>query len=277
MSYGPTPWLQTNWDIRAALNFICGGAGSGLLVAAALFSWQAQPPLPALVVGAALMGAGLFSVWLEIGRPLRAVNVTFNARTSWMTREALLAPVVFALAAASALGWQWAAPPLALAALLYGYAQGRMIAAARGIPAWRDAMIPTLFVTTALAEGGGLFLIAGALQGGVAAPAIVFAALAAFSRFLAWVMYRRQVEPSLAPPARSALAQAQLLLGPKGTGAALALYCLALLLPDARAPLALIGGLIAVAAGVLFKHALITRAAHNQGFSLPHLPVRGRR
>ena len=42
MSYGPKPWLQTNWDVRAALNFIFGGAGSGLLVATALFSGQPQ-------------------------------------------------------------------------------------------------------------------------------------------------------------------------------------------------------------------------------------------
>ena len=276
MSYGPTPWLQTNWDIRAALNFICGGIGSGLVVAGALFAGQ-QPPLLPLALGVALMGAGLFSVWLEIGRPLRAVNVIFNPRTSWMAREALLAPVVFGLAAAVAFGWQWAAPLLALAGLLYSYAQGRMISAARGIPAWRDPMVPTLIVTTALAEGFGLFVILGALQGGAALAAVAFAALAAFSRFLAWVMYRRQVEPSLAPAARIALVPAQMMLGPKGTGVVLALYCLALAFPQARATLALAGGLVAAAAGILFKRALITRAAHNQGFALPHLPVRGRR
>ena len=276
MSYGPKPWLQTNWDIRAALNFICGGAGSGLLVATALFSGQPQPPLLPLALGVALMLAGLFSVWLEIGRPLRAVNVTFNARTSWMTREALVAPAVFALAAATALGEQWAAPLLALAALLFAYTQGRMLRAAKGIPAWRDSMMPTLVVTTALAEGGGLLLLAGSLHGGITVPAITFAALAAFSRFLAWVMYRRQVEPSLPPAAWAALSHAQLTLGPKGTGAVLALYCLALLFPHDQTLLALIGALLAVAAGAGFKHALITRAAHNQGFSLPHLPVRGR-
>lgn len=276
MSYGPKPWLQTNWDIRAALNFICGGGGGGLLVVTALFSGQPQPPLFPLALGVALIGAGLFSVWLEIGRPLRAVNVYRNARTSWMTREALLALAVFALTAATALGQRWAAPLLALAALLFVYAQGRMLRAAKGIPAWRDPMIPTLIVTTALAEGGGLSLIVGSLHAGMTVLAIAFAGLAAFSRFLAWVTYRRQVETSLAPAASAALLPVQLTLGPKGTGAVLALYCLALLFPGARAPLALIGGLIAVAAGTGFKLALITRAAHNQGFSLPHLPVRGR-
>ena len=33
--FGPKPWHQSNWDFRAALNFIFGGAGAGLLVVAA--------------------------------------------------------------------------------------------------------------------------------------------------------------------------------------------------------------------------------------------------
>jgi len=35
MNYGPKPWQQSNWDFRAALNFIFGGAGAGLLTIAA--------------------------------------------------------------------------------------------------------------------------------------------------------------------------------------------------------------------------------------------------
>ena len=62
-----------------------------------------------------------------------------------------------------------------------------MLRAAKGIPAWRDPMMPTLVVTTALAEGGGLFLVVGSHgTPGVTVLAIAFAAFAAFSRFLAW-------------------------------------------------------------------------------------------
>ena len=32
MSFGPNPWQQTNWDWRAAGNFMGGGAGAGLVV-----------------------------------------------------------------------------------------------------------------------------------------------------------------------------------------------------------------------------------------------------
>ena len=33
--FGPNPWHQTNWDFRAAFNFMFGSAGAGLLVTAA--------------------------------------------------------------------------------------------------------------------------------------------------------------------------------------------------------------------------------------------------
>ena len=36
MSFGPKAWIQQHWDARAALNFMLGGAGAGLLIAAAL-------------------------------------------------------------------------------------------------------------------------------------------------------------------------------------------------------------------------------------------------
>ena len=41
------------------------------------------------------------------------------------------------------------------------------------------------------------------------------------------------------------------------------------------APLLVVAGLLAVAAGAWFKFTLITRAGFNQGFALAHLPVRG--
>ena len=36
MSFGPRPWQQRHWDWRAACNFVFGGTGSGLIVAAVL-------------------------------------------------------------------------------------------------------------------------------------------------------------------------------------------------------------------------------------------------
>ena len=67
-------WLQRHWDARAAANFMLGGAGSGLMVAA-LF--VADPSIP-VIISLLLVASGLTAVWLEIGRKLRAVHVFFN-------------------------------------------------------------------------------------------------------------------------------------------------------------------------------------------------------
>ena len=110
--FGPQPWVQRHWDLRAATNFMLGGTGAGLLVASAI----AMPsPRFAIATGLVLIAAGLAAVWLEIGRKLRALHVFFNPGTSWMTRESFAALVVFALgASALVLPQRWLPPALAL-------------------------------------------------------------------------------------------------------------------------------------------------------------------
>jgi phenylacetyl-CoA:acceptor oxidoreductase subunit 2 len=48
-----------------------------------------------------------------------------------------------------------------------------------------------------------------------------------------------------------------------------------LLIHSLAAPLFVVAGAAAAAAGLGFKFLLITRAGYNQGFALPHTPVRG--
>ena len=60
-----TPWHQTNWDARAAANFMCGGSGTGLLFVATLAA-QDSFRITALIA-MALVALGLTCVWLEIG------------------------------------------------------------------------------------------------------------------------------------------------------------------------------------------------------------------
>ena len=79
------PWLQRSWDSRAACNFIGGGSGAGLLVAATAAKFAGWPYFPAGMLAIALICFGLSMVWLEIGRPFRAVNVFFHPQTSWMS------------------------------------------------------------------------------------------------------------------------------------------------------------------------------------------------
>jgi phenylacetyl-CoA:acceptor oxidoreductase subunit 2 len=280
MSFGPAPWQQTNWDARAAGNFMCGGAGAGLIVFAAL-SGASGPALTALLLGGlALVGAGLSCVWLELGRPLRALHVFFNPRTSWMSREALAATLLFAagLVAAFAIpGCKWLA---ALLALAFVYCQARMLQAAKGIPAWREPVLVALLVTTGFAEGGGVFFLTGPFhETGTLALLALFGALLV-ARALVWRVYRRRLASGGARQAGATLGRAGMALELAGTLAPLALIAailLGALSPGQISLIAALAGLAALLPGAYVKYALVTRAAFNQGFALAHLPVRGAR
>ncbi len=260
-AYGPRPWQQAHWDWRAATNFMLGGAGSGLIVAASL---ALPSPRTALLLGLLLVATGLGAVWLEIGRKLRAAHVLFNPFTSWMTRESYAAALLFAAGAGFlALGLPWLEAAAALAALAFAWCQGRILRASKGIPAWRLPQVVALTVTTALAEGAGLALFFDA-----SVPVIGLFALAVMARAIAWSGYWGALKQ---PAARAALEPAGRALMQAGTIAPLALALGALYLPQ----LALPAGLAVLLTGAWFKFLLVTRAALNQGFSLPQLPVRG--
>ena len=274
LSVGPAPRQQYQWDWRAAGNFMCGGAGAGLLVFTSLSGLKGAAAVALTLGGLGLVGLGLLCVWLEIGRPLRAMNVLFNARTSWMSREAIVSVLVFALG----LGWltgvtTWGAP-LAFAALAFLYCQARIVQAAKGIPTWREPMTAPLLVATGLAEGAGLFWVVAAWQFDGGAPAAFFAALVA-ARWLVWRAWRARLAG--APP--QALAAIQRNSGAfqwGGSAVPLVLITAAALAPApfGAALMAAAGAAVAVT-GAAFKFTLITRAAYYQGFSLARLPVRG--
>ena len=276
--FGPNPWHQTNWDFRAAFNFMFGSAGAGLLVVAAFSGAAGNALRIEMLLGMALIGAGLISVWFEIGRPLRAMNVGFNPFTSWMTRESYAAGLVFALG----LGAVWlASRPLAqaaaLAALLFAYCQGRILQASKGIPAWRVPALIWLIFTTALAEGAGLFVLLAVLFAAPGGGVLGYFSLALIARALAWSIYRDGAAKISVRAALATLDRSGRILIQLGTIAPLALLLAGWLAPEAVRIAAPLAGIAALATGWQFKFVLITRAAYNQGFTLPHLPVRGTR
>jgi len=276
-SYGPKPWQQTSWDARAAGNFIGGGMGGSLIVFAPLFA-ATGPALSALLLaGLGLVGLGLFCVALELGRPLRAIRVLRNPRTSWMACEAWTAMLLFPVglaAAAGVTGMVWIAAGLAL---VFVYCQARLLQAAKGIPAWREPLLRTLLLTTGLVEGGGVFLLTAPLhRSATSATMILFGALVVV-RFVVWVAYRRRLAGSAAPGARAALDAAGRILTFAGTLLPLALTAAAAFAGVFALPIAALAGLLAALAGAWVKFVIVTRAGFNQGFALAHLPVRGAR
>jgi phenylacetyl-CoA:acceptor oxidoreductase 26-kDa subunit len=272
------PGLQTLWDWRAAVQFICGGAGTGLLFFTAVAAmtdpaWLWRGGLPAMV----LIGIGLFSVWLKLGQRWRAALVVLNPRHSWMSREALLSlPLgLFGLAAILL-----ASPYLALLAGLSGlaflYAQAQILKAATGIPAWREPRIVPLIVTTGLSEGAALLLAAGVFFATAVAWLPLLLLLLVALRLWIWQAYQyRLAQPGAAPRAAvAALAQAQPALLFAGHVLPLLALPLAFLVP----PLAVVAYLVAAAAvlggGWYLKFILITRAAYTQGYAIARTPAR---
>ena len=279
MSFGPNPWQQTSWDWRAAGNFIGGGIGTGLILACAVFA----APVSAwtsnwlLLLALALIGAGLTCVWLEIGRPMRALHVFFNPKTSWMSREAFVGLLLFPcglLALLGLKGWIW---PTTALALIFLYCQSRMLPAARGIVAWRSGVLIPLMFATGLCEGFGAFVLLGGLHGRVTDSVILCFAATLLARSVVWYLYHESVQASLVPRARNALDQAGHLLNSAGTLLPMLLAAVALALSDGmvQTMLLALAGAGAVLTGANLKYTLITRAGFNQGFALTKIPVRG--
>jgi len=198
MSFGPKPWIQLHWDWRAAGNFMFGGAGSGLLLAAALVlplgpAWAVSLPL-----GLALVALGLLCVWLEIGRPLRALHVFFNPWTSWMTREAFAGVALFVAAFAAFFRPGTATvTALGLCALVFAWCQAWILKASKGIPAWREPKLVAFILATALTEGAALAVLLALAYS--RQDKLVYGLLAAalVARAIAWSVYVSATAPKL--------------------------------------------------------------------------------
>ncbi|MDP1612122.1 MAG: DmsC/YnfH family molybdoenzyme membrane anchor subunit [Sulfuritalea sp.] len=274
-----SPKQQRNWDWRAASNFIAGGAGGGLLLCAALAGLDAFATRAAILLALVLIGSGLTCVWFEIGRPWRAMNVYRHFSSSWMTREAVVALGVFA---AGGLALLTGASTLIVCAGLLGvgflYSQARILAANKGIPAWRHPASIPLMVATGLAEGAGfLSCVASFTASGPGATVLLGLLVLIAARAWFWKTYLGGMVADGAPDAAlgvlNALAPRFLLFG----HVLPALVVMAALagMPG-RAALTLAAGILVVASGWTMKFTLVRRAAFTQGLSLQRLPVRGK-
>lgn len=269
------PRLQEHWDIRGALNFIFGGAGAGLLAALALATPIVSDLRALVALGLALVGAGLFCVWLKIGRPWRAFHVIRRPSTSWMSREAWIAPLVFACGAYAIVFESRIVVLLcSLLGLVYAYAQARILKANIGIPAWRRWSCVALVFNTALTEGLAILCMAALVWPQCATYGYPLTALLAL-RFTAWRFYIDDLRTTGAPTgtlaAFDAFAPKFVWIGHVAAGLLAAAGTWA-----GQPVMVAAGGLLALLGGALFKYALVCRAAFTQGFSLPRSPSRGK-
>ena len=273
-----SPRQQRNWDWRAAANFIAGGAGGGLLLFNALVSVEPGLIRAAILLGLVLIGGGLTCVWFEIGRPWRALNVYRHVGTSWMTREAFVALVLFPIGALALLTLQ---PQLVMLSGILGlaflYSQARILAANKGIPAWRHPRSIALMIATGLTEGGGFLACVvafGTMPIGPVALGFLVVLIAVRAYF--WRAYLAGLVAAGAPDgALRVLAgfASRFVLMSHILPALLVVLALAGV--PGRSVLVFAAGLMMVAGGWMLKYTLVRRAAFTQGLALLHLPVRG--
>ena len=182
------------------------GAGFGLLVwfaVLALIGKVAPSPtlgIVALGLSFALIVAGLISSTAHLGRPERAWRAFSQWRTSWLSREGVLAVATFVPASLFALCWIFSdargllfsasalfAAVLALASV---YATGMIYQSLTTIRAWSHPLVAPIYVALALATGGTIAVFVlqafGDVQSGVPETSIAFNLLAAILKYAYW-------------------------------------------------------------------------------------------
>jgi len=275
---GVEPALQKHWDWKAAGNFVCGGAGTGLFAFSVLASFWQGSPSPLGWIAMAIVAFGLFLLLFKIGRPWRFIYVLRQPQRSWMTREAWIAAVFFPL---GVLAIWFSSSTLMLAAtavsLLFLFSQAMILREAKGIPAWRIPAIVPLIIVTGITEGSGLFLAATALLQAPLTEAVAVAAIIlAILRFWTWRSYLTALAMEGAPTSMfAAFHSFKPWFFLIGLAVPAALIALGFFAANVIAIVFTLAGLCIAFAGSALKLILVTRAGFNQGFALKHTPVRG--
>lgn len=167
------------------------GLGFGLL--AWLGTSSASPDVrPAATIGAfVLASAGLVASTFHLGHPERAWRALSQWRSSWLSREGVMAMLTLGTVMAWWLSGfsQWLGALLALFALSTVYTTAMIYAQMRSVRQWETALTPAVFLLLALAGGGLLFLFAAATNGGAgvgSSTAVLILIVAAWTVKFAW-------------------------------------------------------------------------------------------
>jgi DMSO reductase anchor subunit len=216
--------------MRPALSVVfftaSSGAGLGLLVwllgAQLAGATDASRPdfRAAAVLAALLVTAGLLSSTLHLANPRNAWRSFARFRTSWLSREGVLAVALYPLAALHLWLGQRASPAVPLtAAALAALALATVVCTAmiyaclKTVPRWRTWHTPAGYLLVALAGGGLLWRAVGSTWGDGAPPSagvpiglVVAAGLvkaafyAKFSRRVHATLNEALAVPETAPP-----------------------------------------------------------------------------
>lgn len=157
---------QTHWQWMAALNFFLGSMGAGLYIMLYFFSgyitWEEGIITAHFLkfISAVLIAAGLLSVATEAGQPMRGLYLFANIRHSWISREVVFAGIFILLSFSQLLINSLTLSFFAVfAALFFVLSQSMILYSSSAVPAWNRPAIPLFFISSAMLNGFGLFLL----------------------------------------------------------------------------------------------------------------------
>lgn len=163
------------------------GAGYGLVFWIAVLSAAGMLPVSgwacfsAIAIGLALAAAGLLASLFHLGRPERSLRAFSQWRSSWLSREGVVAVAAFAPAGVLALlllsaDPAWIAKPMAMLAAAFAaltvYCTGMIYASLRTIRQWNLWLVPAAYLAISAATGGILLCFFLSVFGRVPAPAV---------------------------------------------------------------------------------------------------------
>jgi DMSO reductase anchor subunit len=123
---------------------VLSGAGLGLLAALAI-AYGAAAPRMAILAGIGLVTIGLVSSVFHLAQPKNAWRSFIRFRTSWLSREAVFAILLYPVT----LGWMLGIPGAAVAALLLAwlilFCTAMIYASLKPIREWRSPLVPLNF------------------------------------------------------------------------------------------------------------------------------------
>jgi DMSO reductase anchor subunit len=183
------------------------GAGLGLLAWLALFGLLGLVPterwlgVTGFGLAFVLLTGGLIASTAHLGRPERAWRAFSQWRTSWLSREGVMAVATYVPAGLLALGWVFGetvsgfsalmAMLTVLCVLLTLYTTGMIYASLETIRQWRQPLTTPIYIALGLASGAVLFNLLLALFGepskAAAWLAIVGLIVAAALKWLYWL------------------------------------------------------------------------------------------
>jgi len=145
------------------------GAGYGALILLGINAMFGHLPadrwlgFAAMGVALGLVTAGLLSSTLHLGHPERAWRAVSQWRSSWLSREGVLALITFVPAGLFGIGWvfagqtggvwAWFGGGAAVLSVLTVYATGMIYASLKPIPRWNNRWVTPIYLAFSLATG----------------------------------------------------------------------------------------------------------------------------